>query len=914
MATSASTESSHVAATTRRWYWEVSWWVTSWNGNTATISYEVYDRCEDGASGSASVANYGFSGSIGGHDFSNVEGGNFVKDNRRAYGSFTHAGGTNIYITLTAHPFSGNYTSSLSVNHGLDNHASTPTVTCSATRTETTITVTMNVTNTGNLSLVDKYIDLFKNSNCSDASKIGTLSSINSNTSFSGSFGAPGTTPVLSPNTTYYIRANASNGAFRGYSSVISVTTYKYPYLTECSDFTIGNNVTLKFYNPLKRAIKIQMWAHNNSSFVTNLTDISAPSSVTNNIQTYTFNTSASSIVSNLYSAIPATTESKYNIDVYYPDKSGNKAVGDLGKKFKVKGNNQEAPTFTDFNYTDTDPLGSLLTGKNGVTWSGNQKGVLVAGLSDCIFKIPTSKKATSNYGATLDKYTFAWSNGPSTSTQYETNKEVSNHVYDGNTTTISVSAYDKRGQYKTVSKTVAIVTPSHATGTLNAPRKDGIDTETYLTGSIKIWAGDWKGGIDGSSNKRLNNLYKVEYSVNDGSKKDITSSITSITPTTSGDFKIYNLPAITSSNPIKIHQIGDSGGFPITNTYTIKIYVTTGPENVVGKQWDVQQLISTIKVNSANYGLTRFKVLNTNNNEYEHYYGINRLPFGRAGLIVRAEDIQIRAESSASGSTAIMGYGIGSGGVNRGVYDHTRGDWLFALKDIAYMSGQNNNNKSEAYYNDTLRAYVSDALWVCGTISTKLDTSTYLHGNKGINVMLNDENTSAGFHMIASQKSTNGRFMFGTWNDVFHLYYTAQSKIDSNENGFTYDFKLLSEGGNAEVPNNLYVKGNIKAGNLGTFKVGGWCYATCSSSGCSVVNGSNIASVSRENLGLYQVNFTNAMPNANYAISVSCEVGGRGGEITGVYAASTTSFRVDVTNYNGTAVEASQLRVMVLC
>ena len=904
MATSASTESSHVAAPSRKWYWQVSWWVTSWNGNTATINYEVYDRCEDGTSGSTYVANYGFSGSIGGHDFSNVEGGNFVKDNRRAYGSFTHAGGTNINISLTAHPYGGNWTSSLSVNHGLDNHASTPTVTCSVTRTETTITVTMNVTNTGNLSLVDKYIDLFTNSNCSDASKIGTLSSINSTTSFSGSFGAPGTNPVLSPNTTYYIRANASNGVFRGYSSVISITTYKYPYLTECSDFTIGNNVTLKFYNPLKRTIELQMYSHAGSVFINSTKIPCTP----NDGAAYTF--PASNYNSNLYASIPTATESKYNIDVWY---SGNKAIGNMGKKYKVKGNNQEAPTFTDFNYTDTDPLGSLLTGKNGTTWSGNQTGVLVAGLSDCIFKIPTSKKATSSYGATLDKYTFTWPNGSSTSTPYETNKEVSNHVYDGNTTTISVSAYDKRGQYKTVSKTVAIVTPSHATGTLNAPRKDGIDTETYLTGSIKIWAGDWKGGIDGSSNKRLNNLYKVEYSVNDGAKHEITSSITSITPTTSGDFKIYNLPAITASNPIKIHQNGSSGGFPVTNTYTIKIYVTTGPENVVGKQWDVQQLISTIKVNSANYGLTRFKVLNTNNNEYEHYYGINRLPFGRAGMIVRAEDIQIRAESSASGSTAIMGYGIGSGGVNRGVYDHTRGDWLFALKDIAYMSGQN-NNKSEAYYNDTLRAYISDALWVCGTISTKLDTSTFLNGNKGINVMLKDENTSAGFHMIASQKSTNGRFMFGTWNDVFHLYYTAQSKINANENGYTYDFKLLSEGGNAEVPNNLYVKGNIKAGNLGTFKVGGWCYATCSSSGCSVVNGSNIASVTRVNLGLYQINFTNAMPNANYAASVSCEVSGRGGEITGVYNASTTSFCVDVTNYNGTAVEASQLRVMVLC
>ena len=38
-----------------------------------------------------------------------------------------------------------------------------------------------------------------------------------------------------------------------------------------------------------------------------------------------------------------------------------------LEKNIKVSGNNAQAPTFTDFDYKDTDPLAQYLTGKNGV-------------------------------------------------------------------------------------------------------------------------------------------------------------------------------------------------------------------------------------------------------------------------------------------------------------------------------------------------------------------------------------------------------------------------------------------------------------------------------------------------------------------------------------------------------------------
>ena len=114
-------------------------------------------------------------------------------------------------------------------------------------RTETSIAVSMSVTNNGNASIVNKYIDLFTDSSCTN--NVGYIS------------GASGTFTGLTANTTYYARATASNGTYRGYSSVSSTSTYQYPYISavDSSDLTIGNQQKLTLYNPLGRSVNIYM-------------------------------------------------------------------------------------------------------------------------------------------------------------------------------------------------------------------------------------------------------------------------------------------------------------------------------------------------------------------------------------------------------------------------------------------------------------------------------------------------------------------------------------------------------------------------------------------------------------------------------------------------------------------------------
>lgn len=79
--------------------------------------------------------------------------------------------------------------------------------------TRTSVNYSWSVTDYGNGSVSDKYIDLFNNSNCADTAKLQV------GYDYTGSFSG------LAANTTYYLRANSYNGYYRGYSAVKSFTT-----------------------------------------------------------------------------------------------------------------------------------------------------------------------------------------------------------------------------------------------------------------------------------------------------------------------------------------------------------------------------------------------------------------------------------------------------------------------------------------------------------------------------------------------------------------------------------------------------------------------------------------------------------------------------------------------------------------
>lgn len=606
MATSDSFSTNYCTPVSKTWYWDLSWWVSSWSGNTATINYEVYSRCTSGTSGKQYIANYGFSGSIAGHSFSSSN--TFYKDVLIASGSFTLSGGTYFEASITAHPYSGSNTSSGSKGWTLDNNVVTPTVTVSIdSRTETSIAVSMSVTHDGYQPIQDRYIDIYSDSGCTN--RVGGIS------------GSSGTVTGLSANRTYYVRANASNGYYRGYSGVASTSTYQYPYVSgvNTANLIIGNQQTVSLYNPLGRNVTVYMKKDSTSG----TTLYSGTTTGTSKSFTPTAST--------LYNSIPASTSGNC---VYYCVYSEQNVNTVSGKTYSVSGNNAQAPTFTAFDYKDSDSLASQLTGKNGV----NNPGILIAGLSDCQFNITTSQKATSSYGATLDHYNFAWPNGTGGSELYSTSANVSHTVQNGNTTIISVTAYDKRGQYKTVQKTVTLITPSHASGSPRADRQNGIDSVTYLNGNIQYWSGDWANG-----SSRPNTLLKVEYRVNKtGSYYDITSAVRSnSTSSTSDKITTLNL----KSNIIQLHANGSSGGFTVGTSYTIEIFISTGVSSSI--QYENRYKIAEITVTSGIFGMSRYK---DNNGKY--HYGFNGLPNSN-------RTVKVNGTMESSGATYVGADGL---------------------------------------------------------------------------------------------------------------------------------------------------------------------------------------------------------------------------------------------------------------
>ena len=75
---------------------------------------------------------------------------------------------------------------------------------------------------------------------------------------------------------------------------------------------------------------------------------------------------------------------------------------------------------------------------------------------------------------------------------------------------------------------------------------------------------------------------------------------------------------------------------------------------------------------------------------------------------------------------------------------------------------------------------------------------------------------------------------------------------------------------------------------------------------------GKNISSITETTTGTYRVNFSKKMANANYVALVSCEVGGTGQEIVGIYNKTVDNFIYDVTNYNGSPCTPTSINIAV--
>lgn len=118
--------------------------------------------------------------------------------------------------------------------------------------------------------------------------------------------------------------------------------------------------------------------------------------------------------------------------------------------------------------------------------------------------------------------------------------------------------------------------------------------------------------------------------------------------------------------------------------------------------------------------------------------------------------------------------------------------------------------------------------------IESSVNTSSYLNGSKGTNVLVNSTATGENYKTFLSGPSTNGRFSLSMYRDRVMVGYQAQSSIDAGTNALTKYITLYNESGNT------YLNG-LSANSL-------------SVSGASTLNGSlEVVGELKANLGIYR-------------------------------------------------------------
>lgn len=421
----------------------------------------------------------------------------------------------------------------------------------------------------------------------------------------------------LSANTPYNIKTEVKRSATSTsyQTSVSAQTTYNYPYCTEAPSFTIGNNLTVKFYNPLNRTISIRMWSHVSQAFVTDAINVTGT--------TYTFTPNANT----LYASIPNNTSSVYNIDVTY---SGNKYVK-TGGSYSVN-TSACTPTFTNFAYKDTTD--------NLLTQAIDNNQVIVQNVSNVNVVISSANKMVAKNSATASKYQALFSNLSKTFNYSASDIDTNLGVPTGSgNSTFKVTAYDSRNIAKEVSKTINIVPYSAPIVNVSLNRLNNFEAETHL----KLSGTFSRVTIN---NVDKNAIQQIQYRYKETSAST-WGSWTAMTIQSQGNGS-YQTTQVTLS-------------LDNTKQFTFEFQVTDGA-----------------KTTSASQVLSIGQPL-----MFLHTNGQLELN-GEAGLVgtldVHSIDLALKHTHATTGKA--IGFGVGGGGTNRGIWDFVQQKWMIYDND----------------------------------------------------------------------------------------------------------------------------------------------------------------------------------------------------------------------------------------
>lgn len=155
----------------------------------------------------------------------------------------------------------------------------------------------------------------------------------------------------LSANTTYNIktRVRRKDSQLTTDSSKLSVTTYNYPYCTSMPNLTIGNTLTLGFYNPLGRSITVNILGADNSQISNDTTTGTSISGYAGTV-----------VVNRFYASIPNAKSGTYKVKVTY----GSSVITKTGGTYTIN-TSACTPSITSVSYQDTNSTVTAITGND---------------------------------------------------------------------------------------------------------------------------------------------------------------------------------------------------------------------------------------------------------------------------------------------------------------------------------------------------------------------------------------------------------------------------------------------------------------------------------------------------------------------------------------------------------------------
>lgn len=154
----------------------------------------------------------------------------------------------------------------------------------------------------------------------------------------------------LNANTAYNIktRVRRKDSQLTTDSAALKVTTYAYPYANSMPNFTVGNKLTLGFYNPLSRSITVNILGADGSQ-------ISNDTTTGTSISGY----NGAVVVNRLLASLPNGKSGTYKVKVTY----GSNVDTRTGGTYTV--GNAYAPTCEAVSYQDTNSTVTAITGNN---------------------------------------------------------------------------------------------------------------------------------------------------------------------------------------------------------------------------------------------------------------------------------------------------------------------------------------------------------------------------------------------------------------------------------------------------------------------------------------------------------------------------------------------------------------------